>query len=123
MDSGEDTPAISERIRSARVNLGLSQTELAKAIGVNRATVGHWERDGAFAPSRTHLQALGTTLQVSLDWLANGEQGRMVAVVDTSGPPSSRAMAEEEMLELSRQLPMSFVAQVVALMASMKAYF
>ncbi|WP_296248702.1 helix-turn-helix domain-containing protein [uncultured Stenotrophomonas sp.] len=123
MDSGEDTRAISERIRSARVNLGLSQTELAKAIGVNRATVGHWERGGAFAPSRAHLQALSTTLQVSLDWLANGEQGRMVAVVDTAGPPSSRAVAEEEMLELSRQLPMSFVAQVVALMASMKAYF
>ena len=123
MDSGENTRVISERIRSARVNLGLSQTELAKAIGVNRATVGHWERDGAFAPSREHLQALSTTLQVSLDWLASGEQRLVVAQVDAAGSPSSRAIAEEAMLELSRQLPMSFVAQVVALMAAMKSYF
>ena len=123
MDSGEDTQAISERIRLARANLGLSQTELAKAIGVNRATVGHWERGGAFAPSREHLQALSARLQVSLDWLAYGEQSPVAAVVDAAGSPSSRARAEEVMLELSRQLPMSFVAQVVALMASMKAYF
>ena len=51
----------------------MSQTELAQALAVNRATVGHCERDKAFAPSVDHLRAMSRVMQVNSTWLLHGE--------------------------------------------------
>jgi len=117
-----EDPSMSARIKASRISAGLSQTELAVAIGVNRATVGHWERGGAFSPSLEHLQALSVTLQVSLDWLVHGEPSVPPSSTHATVSLSPRLAAEQRMVGLSRQLPLSFVDRVLALMEGMAAY-
>ncbi|WP_080931551.1 helix-turn-helix transcriptional regulator [Xanthomonas albilineans] len=59
--------SIAERIRLARNDRGLSQTELSRLLGVNRATVGHWESGESFAPNLQHLHSLSLVLEVTID--------------------------------------------------------
>lgn len=56
---------LSEAIRSARRRAGLSQAELAEALGVRQSSVSQWER-GSTKPSTVHLLALTSTLNCSL---------------------------------------------------------
>ncbi|WP_254459855.1 helix-turn-helix domain-containing protein [Xanthomonas sacchari] len=109
--------SIASRIRSARKSRGLSQTQLSKLIGVNRATIGHWERNESFSPNRSHLQALSKALHVSLDWLALGLDAPVPRM-----PVDSRAKLEFKMVELSKHLPTSFLVIVVALMENAEMY-
>lgn len=44
-------------IREARVANGLSQAELAEAVGVSQGAIGQWERE-EFRPKGRHLNAL-----------------------------------------------------------------
>ncbi|WP_230620333.1 helix-turn-helix domain-containing protein [Xanthomonas arboricola] len=112
------TNLIAARIRKARNDLGLSQTELSKLLGVNRATIGHWERDDGFTPNLQHLNSLSLALDVTIDWLTGGEQNALSALATSS----SRATLESQMLALSKHLPVSFLASVVALLEKAEFY-
>lgn len=70
LDMEVDT--LAARIRSARIGSGLSQTELAKALHVNRSTVGHWEREQGFSPTLDHLHTMSRVMSVSFTWLVQG---------------------------------------------------
>ena len=115
MDMDVDT--LSSRIRSARISNGLSQTDLAKALSVNRATVGHWERDASFSPTIDHLQGMARVMNVSVSWLVVGEQ--MKPAGETVG---TRSSLEAKMVELSKHLPVSFLLHLLALMESADTY-
>ncbi len=104
-------------MRSARVRSGLSQTDLAKAVSVHRATVGHWEREEGFSPSVDHLQTMARVMNVSMSWLVAGEQATPPS--EGTGP---RLSLEARMVALSKHLPMSFLLHVVALMESAQTY-
>lgn len=54
----EDLP---ERIRAARANLGMSQGQFAKHIGVSPALVGQWER-GEGKPTMKNARKLAEVL-------------------------------------------------------------
>lgn len=60
-----------ERVRARRIELGMSQTDLAKLIGAkNQSTIGNIEnRNGS---SRYTLE-LSKALRVSYEWLETGE--------------------------------------------------
>lgn len=62
---------IGGRIRSARMDAGLSQTELGNRLGNGYSTICKWER-GHGSPSLASAVALSESLGVSLDWLARG---------------------------------------------------
>jgi transcriptional regulator with XRE-family HTH domain len=62
---------IGDRIRRARNAAGLSQRELASAIGVTHGTVGQWESHGK-KPTRENLQKVAKATLVSFDELARG---------------------------------------------------
>lgn len=40
-----DTDSLGKRLRHARVEAGLQQTEVAQKVGVSRVAVSDWERD------------------------------------------------------------------------------
>lgn len=62
---------IAQRIRSARRNAGLTQLELATAVGVDPGTLSRWER-GATRPRLTAVLRLAVACDVELAWLAAG---------------------------------------------------
>lgn len=63
--------SIGERIRQARKQAGLNQSELASRVGVSQPAVANWE-SGVHDPRWVMLAKLADALSTSLDWLAEG---------------------------------------------------
>ncbi len=61
-----------DRMTGAREASGLSQTELARRLGVKVKTIRAWENDRS-EPRANRLQMLAGMLGVSIMWLLNGE--------------------------------------------------
>jgi len=68
----DETATIGDRIAGAREASGLSQSEMARKLGVKVKTVRGWEND-LTEPRANKLQMLSGLLNVSLMWLLNGE--------------------------------------------------
>ncbi|WP_439138112.1 helix-turn-helix domain-containing protein [Roseicyclus sp.] len=66
-----DTATLGDRITGAREASGLSQSELARRLGVKLATIRTWENDQA-EPRANKLQMLAGMLGVSIMWLLTG---------------------------------------------------
>ena len=64
-------PSIGERIKSARLSKGLSQTELAHAAAVSQPTVANWEND-SHAPRQLALERLAGILNTTAQFFLNG---------------------------------------------------
>lgn len=65
---------IGERIKTARKQCGLSQVELAKAVGRSQSAVAEWET-GDTEPRRNIVEKIATALGVSALWLEIGGVG------------------------------------------------
>ena len=63
---------LAARIRTARRKAGLSQQQLADAIGVKRSAVANWECVEGAQPAVANLILLAKTVHVCFDWLATG---------------------------------------------------
>lgn len=64
---------MSERITEARESLGLNKSELARRLGVSRATVTAWEVGAVHNLKHEHLFELSKLTGFSARWLATGE--------------------------------------------------
>lgn len=64
---------LAERITALRKASGLSQLELAKAIGVSRVSIGFYERGERIPPVNIALN-IAQTLHVSINYLLGAEQ-------------------------------------------------
>ncbi len=62
---------ISDRIRIALRQKGMTQAFLAKKISVSPQAVGKWFKTNSV--SKENISKIGNTLNVSVDWLLNGE--------------------------------------------------
>lgn len=62
---------IANRIRKSRLNVGLTQAELAKNLGVTRNAISLWE-SGRNNPSSHNLLNISRILDVNYSWLALG---------------------------------------------------
>ena len=58
-----------ERLRTLRIEAGLSQEDLGHAIGVSARVVGYYETDDRFPKNQQILVDIAKTFQVSLDYL------------------------------------------------------
>jgi transcriptional regulator with XRE-family HTH domain len=67
-----DTATFGDRMTGAREASGLSQSELAKRMGVKLKTVRAWENDQS-EPRANKLQMLAGMLGVSIMWLLTGQ--------------------------------------------------
>ena len=65
--------ALPNRLRVSREYAGLSQTELSKRAGVNRATVSRAEA-GNHDPSRATVTVWAFACGVDVEWLRNGHK-------------------------------------------------
>lgn len=63
-----------DRIKSLRKRKGMSQVQLAEALGVSAGTVGFWET-GARMPSAETQEAIADYFNVSLDYLFGRDDG------------------------------------------------
>ena len=77
---------LGDRLRKAREVAGLSQGEMAEAIGIARNSVGRYE-SGAYDPPRPVLIAWAFRTGVALDWITgSGDEG--LPRVDSNHQPT-----------------------------------
>lgn len=70
------------RIRQARLDAKLSQTQLALKTGVQRSAVAQWERDGGTRPTVDRLADIAIVTNVNFEWLATGRGDRRGPVTE-----------------------------------------
>jgi transcriptional regulator with XRE-family HTH domain len=63
---------ISERLKEARQNAGMTQDQVAEKVMVSRVTVSHWE-NGKSLPDIVSLISLSDLYCISLDELVKGD--------------------------------------------------
>lgn len=66
------TATFGDRLAGAREAAGMTQSELARTLGVRQTTLAAWEDDAA-DPRANRLQMLAGMLNVSIRWLLTGE--------------------------------------------------
>ena len=68
-----DSVAIGERIRLARQERGLTQEQLAEAVGVTRSAVAQWET-GRAGQVTSNLSRIAAVLEVGVEHLMFGDR-------------------------------------------------
>lgn len=66
-----------QRIAEARARAGLSQSELARQVGVKPQSVQQWEKKGGTAPRGHRLNKIADTLGVTRAWLLGVPESAM----------------------------------------------
>ena len=83
---------LGQRIYTLRTGRGMSQEDLADALGVSRQSVSKWETDGS-VPDLDKLVRLCEVFKVSLDALVRGKEAEPEAAGHT-GTPQPEGSAE-----------------------------
>ena len=111
---------LAKRLRYAREQVGLSQSALARAVGLQPQAVQSIEAGRVQQPRQ--IAALAEALAVSAAWLATGE-GAMapLGVRETSARYSAGAPLSAEALELARSWMALPQAQRQAMQATIRA--
>ncbi|MDP5216864.1 helix-turn-helix domain-containing protein [Ruegeria sp. 2205SS24-7] len=78
---GPEAATFGDRVAGAREAAGMTQTQLARRIGVKKATIVSWEDDLA-EPRANKLSMMAGLLNVSIMWLLTGEGEGMDAPVE-----------------------------------------
>lgn len=63
--------AIGQRIKNARLALGISQTKIAEVAGAGKSTVSGWEH-GRTSPTHTQIAPVADLLGLPIDYLVTG---------------------------------------------------
>ena len=98
-----DAATFGDRVAGAREALGLTQSDLARKLGVKLKTVQGWE-DDISEPRANKLQMLSGVLNVSLMWLLNGEGEGIAAPGDEAEIPADISEILGEIRQLKSQL-------------------
>ncbi|MEX0317006.1 MULTISPECIES: helix-turn-helix transcriptional regulator [unclassified Ruegeria] len=92
---GPDAATFGDRVAGAREAAGMSQSEMARRLGVKKSTVAAWEQDLS-EPRANRLSMMAGMLNVSIMWLLTGEGEGMDAPADIDeGDADLAAMAAE----------------------------
>lgn len=70
---------LAEKIKLLRENKGMTQSELARILGLSRSGVNAWEM-GLSIPSTQYVVALAKTFNVSTDYLLGLDNTSMISV-------------------------------------------
>ena len=72
---------VADRIKHLREQKGLSQSELARQLGITRSSVNAWEL-GISVPSTAYIVELAGIFKISTDYLLGVETSATVSVKD-----------------------------------------
>ncbi len=82
---GPETATFGDRVAGAREHAGMTQSQLARRLGIKKATMMAWEEDLS-DPRANKLSMMAGLLNVSIMWLLTGEGDGMSAPLDETGP-------------------------------------
>jgi prephenate dehydratase len=86
--------SLQHRIRAARLALGLSQQQLAGALGISQSTVALWEA-GRTAPRRALMPRLAAVLRTTVNRLEAGAAPARAEMKESAMNPTAPAAALE----------------------------
>ena len=72
---------LAEKIKSIREQLGMTQAEVARKLGLTRSSINGWEM-GLSVPSTQYIVELAKLFNVSTDYLLGMEQGAVLNIDD-----------------------------------------
>ncbi len=78
---GPDAATFGDRLAGAREAAGMTQAQLARRLGVKKATIAAWENDLS-EPRANRLSMMAGMINVSIMWLLTGEGEGMEAPVE-----------------------------------------
>lgn len=92
---GPDAATFGDRVLAAREAAGMTQSQVARRLGVKKTTLAAWE-DDLSEPRANKLSMMAGLLNVSIMWLLTGEGEGMSAPVEeeTSHPEMAEFLAE-----------------------------
>ncbi|HHG9944625.1 TPA: helix-turn-helix domain-containing protein [Yersinia enterocolitica] len=111
-----------QRIKHRRLELKLTQKELAKRVGVAHVTISQWERDDT-SPRGDRLFLLAEGLKCDPSWVLRGDLAH--------NPPQEEALLKSEqltakesvLLELFSSLPKSEQEQLIKTLEEKKQHY
>lgn len=107
--------ALGGRIRAARVAMGWTQAQFARAIGVSKSAVSQWEKGGVQNVRLGNLFAVARVLNKDIRELVFGDSGHQVADSSYAELSSQR----QAMLRSYGELPEEVQANLRALIFSL----
>ena len=99
---------LTDRIRAAREEAGLSQADVAKALRLSRSAVNQWEQGLSKNIRLSHFFALARLLRQDPQWLATGQvfpRTREPVVMSPTPDYPSLTSEEKALLHQVRRLP------------------
>lgn len=93
-------PSVGQRIKQARKEGKLTQTQLAKRCAVTRSCVSQWETGAIKKISAEQLNAAAKALHVSIDWILTGAAHAPLAVGIAEQAPAYQLTDEHILAEL-----------------------
>lgn len=78
---GPDSATFGDRLAGAREAAGMTQAQMARRLGVKKATIAAWENDLS-EPRANRLSMMAGMVNVSIMWLLTGEGEGMDAPVE-----------------------------------------
>lgn len=91
---GAEAATFGDRLAGAREAAGMTQSELAKRLGVKLVTITGWEED-RLEPRANRLQMVAGLLNVSIVWLLTGEGDGIPGPDDPPIAPDAQALLSE----------------------------
>lgn len=118
--SNKKLQTIGNRIKISREKLGLSQSDLSRAMHLSRTMCGQWER-GVANPSTLHLSKLADILGVSFEYLAKGVQtdNEIKFSLSKVDKNTQEKVLESKMVSLFRKLTLRQKEDLIRLLESL----
>ncbi|WP_299676818.1 helix-turn-helix domain-containing protein [uncultured Roseobacter sp.] len=92
---GPDTATFGDRVAAARETAEMTQSQLARRLGVRVSTLRAWENDLS-EPRANRLSMMAGLLNVSMMWLINGQgEGLDAPMEEAALPPSAHDILNE----------------------------
>ncbi|KIC21667.1 helix-turn-helix domain-containing protein [Leisingera sp. ANG-Vp] len=100
---GPDAATFGDRVAAAREAAGMTQAQLARRLGIKKATLAAWEQDLS-EPRANKLTMMAGVLNVSMSWLLTGEGEGMSEPVGADVGLGEFAGILKEMRELRGEM-------------------